>query len=46
MQSTDQPHKVDYSVVALNEHGGYVHEWIWGDWMDIRAQGKKTVDEA
>lgn len=40
------PHKITYSAVAFNARGNYVNERIWGDWMNIQADGFDTPEAA
>lgn len=39
-------YRIEYSVIGYTETGGNVNVYQWGDWMDIRASGFKTVKEA
>lgn len=38
--------RVTYSAVGFTEDGNNVNVWMWGDWMDIRAEGFETAEEA
>lgn len=40
------PHKITYSAVGYNADGGYVNVEIWGDSMNIQADGFGTAQDA
>ena len=39
-------YRIEYSAVGFTEGGNYVNIPMWGDIMDVRASGFKTVREA
>lgn len=39
-------YRVQYSAVGFTEDGDYVNIPMWGDVMDVRAEGRETVEAA
>lgn len=39
-------HRIDYSAVGCTADGDYVSVQMRGDWMNIQADGFKTVEDA
>ncbi|MFF3466988.1 hypothetical protein [Streptomyces sp. NPDC002619] len=42
----ERPKRVEYTVIALDERGSYITERVWGDFIDIRADGFKRPQDA